>query len=62
MTMGPPSHSRIPAAVRVSARLPVLKASLIPGGKNRGNFSRSSQAFKGVRAGSPRVIIHPGVG
>ena len=44
MATGPPGHSMIPAAVRVSSRLPVLKATLVPGGRKRGNLSLSSQA------------------
>ena len=45
---GPAGHSMIPAAVRVSARLPVLNATLVPGGSSRGNLSRSSQARRCV--------------
>ena len=34
----------IPAAVRTASTLPVLNAIFVPGGRNRGNLSLSSQA------------------
>ena len=44
-----PGVSMIPAAVLLASTLPVLKATLVPGGKNRGNLSLSSHASRCCR-------------